>query len=825
MLVCILCVSAGGGSEKGLLRRPYGLTRRVSALVIKYMSFFFALVYGFDYFQDQMKYGAHEYTSMVKVFDNLLAINNAVLATIELCYFQELVLLAVVFCYYLDWKTWFNFCVFFVFAYSQAVSRLNVYVTQGESSGWIWGGAEPVRGAIIFGHCLLYFSWVLTLCRWHKDVLALEKNYERALFELDTKSVSTPRSPETNKTELPSISAESVVSPEKLSPVREISTWKRNAIECLQCALGIPIVVPIGVDKLVQFFADELRIVDFPLNVQFRLRGHRGPITQVGRVGSRLVSSSFDGSCRIWNLDDGSSLMVLDHPGLEFSAVATNEEGIVISGSISGDIVVWSREGRVVRRMKQGNDRISQIRFVSTDRTSTTLDFVCGSYDGTIWRWSDGRPLWTSLGHGGESILSMSRIYSKSDGDVATVHTVHNALFLIGTSGGLVKVCDCANGEFLEHLRGHQYPVWTVEVFGDGGNRAISGDSSGFLILWNLTVDGSSEKLRVVCLDSGSLISLFASSSSDVLAYGMKGMLTRWDAMEGVVVAKSQVSRENRAWRSTELKGQSEEVKLFDCMPDSLIRGKMTVASIKNPKCPQDSTGKNLEQYARHMECFLAILAPSLARYGGIVLKITRDSTICVFAQGDFRTRCEKAILSSISIASDMGLMASNGIDEVERKIAISTFEGAVAFAGPSVERIALGDVFFVASLLENLCSIYGSSMLISEPCKKSLSPNNHPILFRFVDHIYVKGKEISTKIYEVINADPPHLCQLKTRLLPIWKSAIKSYRQRNFSDALCQLNEYLQAHPTDRLASIYRDKCLSPTKPTISDNTVQHGK
>jgi WD40 repeat protein len=61
----------------------------------------------------------------------------------------------------------------------------------------------------------------------------------------------------------------------------------------------------------------------------------------ISRDGQTLVSASYDGTIKFWNLSDGKHLHTLEEPS-EISSIAISPDGqTIVSTSDDGTIKVW----------------------------------------------------------------------------------------------------------------------------------------------------------------------------------------------------------------------------------------------------------------------------------------------------------------------------------------------------------------------------------------------------------------------------------------------------------------------------------------------------
>jgi two-component system sensor histidine kinase ChiS len=119
------------------------------------------------------------------------------------------------------------------------------------------------------------------------------------------------------------------------------------------------------------------------------------------------------------------------------------------------------------------------------------------------------------------------------------------------------------------------------------------------------------------------------------------------------------------------------------------------------------------------------------------------------------------------------------------------------------MQGTVVADAVNLASRLEGLTRIYGSTISISEPTLSQLKdPDKYK--HRFVDKVQVKGKKDPVSVHEVFDSDPPPVIELKEQTKDDFEQGLCLYYDRKFSEASVKFNQVLEKHPEDRAARIY---------------------
>jgi two-component system sensor histidine kinase ChiS len=134
------------------------------------------------------------------------------------------------------------------------------------------------------------------------------------------------------------------------------------------------------------------------------------------------------------------------------------------------------------------------------------------------------------------------------------------------------------------------------------------------------------------------------------------------------------------------------------------------------------------------------------------------------------------------------------------------------------MQGTVVADAVNLASRLEGLTRVYGSSISISEPTLAQLKdPDQYK--HRFVDKVQVKGKKDPVSVHEVFDGDPPKVAELKEQTKEEFEQGLCLYYDRKFSEASVQFNRVLEKHPEDRAARIYLKRSANYMVNGVADN------
>jgi len=188
--------------------------------------------------------------------------------------------------------------------------------------------------------------------------------------------------------------------------------------------------------------------------------------------GRRALSGSADRTVRVWDIESGRCLRVLEGHTNNVRSVAWSPDQLyAVSGSsLDRTVRVWDVEsGRCLRVLEGHTNEIWSVAWSADGRRA-----LSDSFDRTVrvWDVESGRCLRILKGH--------------SRGIVATVWSADGRLVLSGSFDRTVRVWDVESGRCLRVLEGHEDKVWGVAWSADG-RHALSGDESGGIRVWDLS--------------------------------------------------------------------------------------------------------------------------------------------------------------------------------------------------------------------------------------------------------------------------------------------------------------------------------------------------
>ena len=206
---------------------------------------------------------------------------------------------------------------------------------------------------------------------------------------------------------------------------------------------------------------------------------------------------------------------------------------------------------------------------------------------------------------------------------------------------------------------------------------------------------------------------------------------------------------------------------------------------------------------------YLGYMEPVIRNNHGFVDKFIGDSIMALFHENT-EDAINAAIEMRIKLVEFNHILGQFGQDPIDSGIGIHTGSLMLGIVGGEgrMEGTVISDAVNLASRLEGLTKVYGSSIIITEETLVKLSdPTNYN--YRFLDVVKVKGKQEAVYIFEIIDGDPEDLRDLKSATKSIFTQGLQHYKNKEFKYALKQFESVLEKNPEDKAAIQYIRRCL----------------
>ncbi|MEP0886387.1 adenylate/guanylate cyclase domain-containing protein, partial [Trichocoleus sp. ST-U3] len=205
---------------------------------------------------------------------------------------------------------------------------------------------------------------------------------------------------------------------------------------------------------------------------------------------------------------------------------------------------------------------------------------------------------------------------------------------------------------------------------------------------------------------------------------------------------------------------------------------------------------------------YLGKVSPAIRNQGGIIDKYIGDAIMALFPQQSAEAALQAAIemQREVSIYNEHRL--KNGYQPIAIGVGLHTGILRLGTIGEPerMETTVISDAVNLASRLEGLTKLYGAGILISGETLFKLPPSKYS--YRWLGQVKVKGRDESVSVFEVYDAEPATIVELKNKTKTAFETSLLLYSQKNFAQANQIFQEILQINPQDRAAKMYVERC-----------------
>ncbi len=212
------------------------------------------------------------------------------------------------------------------------------------------------------------------------------------------------------------------------------------------------------------------------------LLGHNSRIWMVAfhPNGQQLASGSDDNNTKIWDLKQGRCInTIVGHTNAILSLDLSPDANYLASGNEDNTIKIWDvKQGTITQILRGHTNRVWSVKFSPDDRLLAT-----GSADYTIklWDWKTGNCVQTFKGH-------KSWVWR-------VVFSPNGQTLASSSYDQTVKIWDVKTGSCLKTIEGHTSPVIYTD-FSPDGKLLASCEFAGIIKLWNFSSGECSQTLR-----------------------------------------------------------------------------------------------------------------------------------------------------------------------------------------------------------------------------------------------------------------------------------------------------------------------------------------
>ena len=224
------------------------------------------------------------------------------------------------------------------------------------------------------------------------------------------------------------------------------------------------------------------------------------------------------------------------------------------------------------------------------------------------------------------------------------------------------------------------------------------------------------------------------------------------------------------------------------------------------------SENMSAEELVEFINSYLHIMTELVLENNGTLDKYLGDALMAfwgapIAVEDQELKACKTAILMQNKIDELKENWIHDANKQIRARIGINSGEVVVGNIGGNerFDYTVMGDGVNLASRLEGINKIYGTSILISEFTYKKVAEK---VLVRIVDKVVVQGKTNSILVYELLGLKEDQQSEEKFKLYNGFIDGYKKYESRDFEKARFDFQNSLTIIPNDKLSQIYLDRC-----------------
>ncbi|MCE9499111.1 MAG: adenylate/guanylate cyclase domain-containing protein [Leptospira sp.] len=214
---------------------------------------------------------------------------------------------------------------------------------------------------------------------------------------------------------------------------------------------------------------------------------------------------------------------------------------------------------------------------------------------------------------------------------------------------------------------------------------------------------------------------------------------------------------------------------------------------------------------------YLGRMGPIIRSHKGFIDKYIGDAVMALFPD-----HVEDALIASIEMQKNIHehnpARVKRGYPEISIGIGLHIGKLMLGTIGEKerMEGTVISDAVNLASRLEGLTKMYGSSIIMSEQALQHFDATGK-YNYRYIDKVKVKGKKEAVKIYEFYDGESEDLILKRNKIKPLFESALFSYYGKKFGDAKTGFQEILKTFD-DKTSKIYIERCERHEKNGVTE-------
>jgi len=204
------------------------------------------------------------------------------------------------------------------------------------------------------------------------------------------------------------------------------------------------------------------------------------------------------------------------------------------------------------------------------------------------------------------------------------------------------------------------------------------------------------------------------------------------------------------------------------------------------------------EENFRFVSSFNARLGPIIRSNNGFINQYLGDSIMAIFPE-----KADDAIKAAIEMQKAVHELNAERIKEdlplIKAGIGMHTGPLIMGITGDEhrMDAATISDTVNTAARIESLTKYYRSPLLLSEKTYEQLRETKH-LHLRKLGSVLLKGKNNYLNIIECIDGAEDEVLEKRIQTLPVFKSAMEHYRNRDFEKAIKLMFSIIETDPND---------------------------
>lgn len=223
------------------------------------------------------------------------------------------------------------------------------------------------------------------------------------------------------------------------------------------------------------------------------------------------------------------------------------------------------------------------------------------------------------------------------------------------------------------------------------------------------------------------------------------------------------------------------------------------------------SESLDAQDLARLLNNYLTEMTRVIFKYQGTLDKYIGDAVMAIwgapYTEPKHGERCCRAALAMVARLSELRKnWVAEGLPALEIGIGINTGIASIGSMGSALRfgYTAIGDNVNLASRLEGLNKVYGTTILISESTCRDIADSR--MIIREIDFIRVVGKSLPVTIFEILSEQAAS--NDGKSLVEAFGRGREAYKARDWLVAKTAFEGVLQRWPKDGPARVFLDRC-----------------